>query len=143
MKRIKTGFIPLILIFSLVLFTGCESDGKPDNLIPEDKYTELLLEVKIMENVIQMKNLEENRLSVLDSVFHHHDVTFEQFQKSHEYYQRQTEAQLQRIDKIRDKLREERRSLLEVRQELRESERERERLDPREIETETEIESQD
>lgn len=105
----------------LLLFSGCGEPDKPKDLMPESEYTDLLLEVFITQHLIQLKELTDKRDSVMTDLFDRYNVTEEEFQRSHQYYQIQTDGQKERIDRMREILREERTKIDEARQSMNES----------------------
>lgn len=106
-----------VLLASALLFAGCRTSDKPEDMMAESEYTELLMEVFITQNLIQLKELTEKRDSVMTDLFDRYGVTEDQFIRNHEYYQIQANDQKERIDRIRDRLREEREKIDKVRQE--------------------------
>lgn len=113
----------LCVLLALLLFSGCGEPDKPDGLIPETQYSDLLMEVFITQNLIHFKELTEKRDSVMTDLFTRYGVTGEQFERSHKYYQVRADEQKQRIDRIREKLREERLKVDQARQEQRDTDR--------------------
>lgn len=113
-----------VLLMSVLLFAGCRTSEKPENVMPESEYTELLMEVFITQNLIQLKELTEKRDSVMTDLFDRYGVTEDQFERSHEYYQIEANEQKERIDRIRDRLREEREKIDKIRQEQTDTDRE-------------------
>lgn len=94
---------PLVLFFvSAVLFApGCigpEKFPKPDDLIKEDTYIDLLIE---MQHITTYRNAEPDSVnadSLKAVVYRDYGVSEEQFLTSHEYYQRDVSGQISRVD---------------------------------------------
>ena len=106
---------PIAIILMGICFglTGC-SDPAPKELIPEETYKRMFIEFTIInqydEHVLQEQTPEDIRRQVYDR----YGVTAEEFRISHEYYEQDTEMQLQRIDEISKMMRAERDTLLEA-----------------------------
>lgn len=108
-----------LLLISTILLSGCYPEPeKPDDLIREPVYVDLLTEVFLTQSMASLQNLTEKEDSLLSVLFDRYEVTRDQFDRSHEYYQRQGEAQVARTDSIRDRLRSEREALMRARQEM-------------------------
>ncbi|MFD2532793.1 DUF4296 domain-containing protein [Gracilimonas halophila] len=98
------------ILFGLVFFisyscVGPEEIPKPKNLLPEDTYIDLLVEV---QHVITYKNAypdSVNSDSLTSLVYDKYQVTEEEFLSSHEYYQKQVKEQVERIDEALLRLR--------------------------------------
>lgn len=117
---IKDLCIPILAGF---IFLGCQSDpDKPEDLIKEPVYIDVLTEVFMAQSLAELKDITEKEDSLVNVVFDRYDVSQDQFERSHEYYQRQGEAQVVRTDTIRSILRNEREALMRARQEQREQE---------------------
>ncbi|MFO8028302.1 MAG: DUF4296 domain-containing protein [Cyclonatronaceae bacterium] len=98
----KTFFL-LLSAFALPLFflAGCSSDA-PEDLIEEPKYIDLLVEMHILAAVMEMEGDEELFRNGQDAVLSHHDISRDQFLRSHDYYHRDMRAQQRRFNKVRD-----------------------------------------
>lgn len=109
-----------ILFYTLLaglLLAGCESSNKPDDLIKEPVYVDLLTEIFLTQGLVELiEDGEQKKDSLITVVFDRYDVTPDQFERSHEFYQRQGSAQLARTDSVRDRLRNEREALIRARQ---------------------------
>jgi hypothetical protein len=97
-----------VIIIVVALLSACngESELKPDDLIPEETYIHLLIELEMAHS---FKVLPEDSVYVvrlLDGVFDHYGITLEQFEKSHQWYERDTHEQLRRYRRAIDKLNE-------------------------------------
>lgn len=100
--------IRTILTFSMIMvFTGCSgqnSPEKPNDLIPEDQYIDLLIE---MQNIQSYRNADPDSVnadSLKTIVFNAYNVTDSQFLVSHKYYQLQPDLHLRQIDSALNKL---------------------------------------
>lgn len=127
---IKYFFMPILAGFFII---GCQSNpDKPKDLIKEPVYIDVLTEVFMAQSLAELKNITEKEDSLVNVVFDRYDVSRDQFERSHEYYQRQGEAQVVRTDSIRSMLRNEREALMRARQEQREQQDQHEPRGPRE-----------
>jgi len=115
------NYMLLICCILFISLAGCQKAEKPDDLIPESKYTDLLMEVYLTQHRIEFKEQTEKSDSVMTDLFDRYGVTKEQFERSHNYYQIDANAQKKRIDKIRKKLRDEQTRIDEARQKSRKS----------------------
>ncbi len=99
-------FWKITLLAMLLASCNEEAEYKPDDLIPEDTYIKMLIELEMAHS---FKVLPEDSVYVvrlLDGVFEHYDVTLDQFERSHEWYGRDTHEQLRRYRRAIDKLNE-------------------------------------
>lgn len=104
----KAGFRSLMIIgFLWISASGCvgsEEIPEPENLIPEDQYIDLMVE---MQHIITYRDARPDSVSA-DSLktilYDRYKVTEEQFLESHSYYQMHVDDQLQRVDKALKRL---------------------------------------
>lgn len=102
------GLVKLILFSFILVFqfgcTGQNDPEKPNDLIPEDQYIDLLIE---MQHIQSYRNAEPDSVSA-DSlkamVFENYSVTDSQFLASHKYYQLQPDLHLKQIDSVLNRL---------------------------------------
>lgn len=91
----------LFIVFTFLLFTlaNCSDDPKkPKNLIEEDKYTDLLVELQLIRSYGENAETDSATIdSLTSSVFQKYNVSSEAFMKSHEYYERFPKQQNERI----------------------------------------------
>jgi hypothetical protein len=88
----------LLMVFIISSCLGLEETPKPDNLIAEENYIDLLVE---MQHIITYRNAKPDSISadsLKDIVYEKFGITEEQYAKSHAYYQQHVDRQLQRID---------------------------------------------
>ncbi|MDR9417740.1 DUF4296 domain-containing protein [Gracilimonas sp.] len=87
----------------IVLVTACKYNNtqpKPDDLIGEDTYIDLMVE---MQHITTFKNAEPDSVnadSLKNLVYEQYGVTDEQYLRSHQYYQSQLQDQIARIDSV-------------------------------------------
>ena len=91
----------LLLIFGLL---GCSQSDKPKNLIPEEKYVDILVEFQLIHSLNRSRVDSLQRDSLRKVVLDKYDVTQNQFDASHDYYQHQPEKQTKRIQQALDAL---------------------------------------
>lgn len=109
-KALSRKNIPKGILFALILAisyscVGPEETPKPKNLLSEDTYIDLLVEV---QHVITYKNAypdSVNSDSLTSLIYDKYQVTEEEFLSSHEYYQKQVKEQIGRIDEALTRLR--------------------------------------
>lgn len=84
-----------------LFLSGClgpEEIPKPDNLIAEGNYIDLLIE---MQHINTYRNAQPDSVSA-DSlkalIYDRYDITEEQFLESHTYYQKHVDEQIARVD---------------------------------------------
>lgn len=98
--------ICFLLTASLTLLPACSSEKKPpENLIKEDIYIDLLIELQLLssyQKIIPADSVDIDSLTTV--VFEKYSVSEKQFRNSHEYYQLQIKEQKQRIIKAIDRL---------------------------------------
>ncbi len=117
---VNNFFKPLLnfgigIMLITIAISGClgpEKIPEPDNLIPEDQYIDLMVE---MQHIIIYRSAEPDSVDV-DSlkaiVYDEYGVTDEQYQASHEYYQRHVKQQLERVDKAIKRLEDEQKFIM-------------------------------
>lgn len=119
--------VATIVTAALLLFTGCQdsSSSRPEDLIEEPLYLDVLADLFFHERMINMRNAGHLSDSLKSRLFEYYEVTPGQFERSHDFYQRQTSRQLERIDRIEKIMQSERDTLEQLQREIREAERER------------------
>ncbi len=99
----------LILLISLGGFACSNENQPPDNLIDEDIYINLLIELQLLKSY-QTQNFSNS--ATLDSlkqrIFEKYEINKKRFQRSHQFYQNNIEKQTQRIDDAIERLRKDR-----------------------------------
>lgn len=117
----KIKYLFMIIVSATVL-SGCNfGSDKPEDLIEEPVYIDILTEIFLVQSIAALHDLSEKEDSLYTVLFNRYEISRDQFDLSHEYYQRQGEAQVARTDTIRERLRSEREAMMRARQEMREN----------------------
>lgn len=99
------GLGTLLSALILSACVGPEEIPKPENLIPENKYIELMVEI---QHIITYRNANPDSSNDADSlklvIYEKYDVTGEQYAASHQYYQRHVDQQVKRVGEALEKL---------------------------------------
>lgn len=94
----------LLLLFPL---TACQ-ESEPEYLIDEDTYIMIFAELAIIDQYDPKLLKNRTREEMRDSVYQHYNVSKEDFRRSHEHYEENIDAQLNRIENMILFLKEER-----------------------------------
>lgn len=96
-------FLVFLLLFSLA---GCSNEPqKPDNLINEDKYTDLLVELQLIRSYGENTETDSTALDSLTSVvLEKYEVSSEAFRNTHQYYQQFPQQQKIRVENAIERL---------------------------------------
>lgn len=91
-----------LIITSLLLFSGCEEEymSEPENLIPEDNYIDLLVELQLFDALIYTSDSLSYTDSLKIELFKYYDTTEEDFFLSHRYYQSKIPEHKVRLDSV-------------------------------------------
>lgn len=101
MKSLFTG---LLLIG--ILLDGCSYEESPPNLIEEDTYINLLVEMQLVKTYRQGVPADSSKVdSLKQHIYAKYNVTEEQFRLSHEFYQQEPAKQKERVDMAIEQLR--------------------------------------
>lgn len=91
------------ILFSLLLlcFCACNHEPKPDNLIDEDRFVPLLVDIHLADGYLSTKSQMPDSLAyrgngLYKAIFLRHHVDSVQFKKSYQYYA----VHLEQLDKI-------------------------------------------
>lgn len=98
------------VVISLLLFgcflTGCEENPRPPNLIEEDTYIDLLVELQLVKSYRESVPADSGVVdSLLKEVYKKYGISGEQFRISHIYYQEQYAEQKERVEQAIERLR--------------------------------------
>jgi len=97
----------LISLFFLT-FNACE---KEPELVDEELYKTIMTELAILNQMDQELLGERDKSDLREEIFVSYGVEEEKFNRSHEIYQSDIEAQMERVKDIQDRLRTERDSI--------------------------------
>lgn len=98
-----------LVAFSLMLMSvSCSDRDTPKDLIDEDRYIKIFSQLVMVNQIMDDQLGEISRDYLVDQVFEQHNVTDDQFYRSHQYYQRQPGRQLERINRMEEKFKNER-----------------------------------
>ncbi|MFO7846346.1 MAG: DUF4296 domain-containing protein [Balneolaceae bacterium] len=97
-----------ILIGSLLIFLACGDPTAPEDLLEEDRYIRVFSELVVVNQLTEDQLGGVSRDYLRDQVFEKHDIDPDRFNRTHQYYQKQPELQLERIDQVEEILKEER-----------------------------------
>lgn len=104
--KIYRHSLPAYLIAGLILLIGCSDQQKPDDLIPEDQYIKLIVELQLVESAADQDTVNSEQL--VDRIYKKYDIDQDQFIRSHRYYSDEVSQQKKRIKQALKLLREER-----------------------------------
>lgn len=102
----------LLLIIPIAL-TSCGDPTAPEDLLEEDRYISVFSELLVINQLNDEQLGPISREYLQDQVFEEYNVTREQFEQTHRYFQQQPERHIQRLDKIEEVFTEERDRLQE------------------------------
>lgn len=96
-------FISIMLV---LLTASCsENPQKPDNLIDEDTYTDLLIELQLIRSYGENAETDSTTIdSLTTDVFQKYDVSAETFMESHRYYEQFPQEQKERTEEAIERL---------------------------------------
>ncbi len=87
-------------LFVLSLTVGCDRSA-PDDLIDEDQYIKILVEMHLLAAMREMTDDEDRFINGQEAVLKHYNITRKQFERSHDYYFRDPGKQQQRLRDVR------------------------------------------
>jgi len=96
---------PLIFLLLLTVFGCSDHPPKPDQLIKENKYIDLMVELQLIRSYGEINSLDSLTVdSLTDEVFQKYETTDSVFVQTHNYYQQFPEKQQTRIEKAIERL---------------------------------------
>lgn len=101
--RVYSHFFQLSI---LIFFLSCNTD-RPKDLIPEDLYLDLLIELEMAHSFFVSVDDSIMVKELILSIFEHYDISPERFERSHLWYDSDIDAQILRYRKALDRLNEE------------------------------------
>jgi len=98
------------LLFSVVLltFSACEKEAE---LVDEELYKTIMIELTILNQMDRDLLGDREKTELREEIFESYGVDEQKFSRSHEIYQSDIEAQMERVREIQDRLRAERDSV--------------------------------
>ena len=105
---VSRSVIAILLVGALactaLLPAGCDRD-RPIDLIDEETYMDILLELHILAAIREIDGEDETRYKAgQDAVLAHYNISRDQFQRSNDYYHRNMQEQQLRYSTIRLRL---------------------------------------
>ncbi len=97
-----TGILPAIF-FLVVVTAGCDRDT-PKDLIEEDKYIDVLVEMHLLAAAKEIDDDEKRFQADQKAILTYYGISLEQFQRSHTYYHRDMSRQMHRFGEVRSRL---------------------------------------
>ncbi len=93
-----------------IFLHGCHNYNKrPHNLIPQNKYINLLIELQLLKSYQLEQHPDSAKVdSIRKAIFAKYSVTKDQFEKSHRYYRRNVNQQSKRIQEAITRLNQDR-----------------------------------
>lgn len=104
----KRRFTSVFLLFSLLMLYSCGDPTAPEDILDEDRYISVFTELVVINQLNDEQLDGVSRGYLKEQVLEEYNITQEQFELSHQYYQQQPDQQIQRLDKIEESLTEER-----------------------------------
>jgi len=98
----------LILLSAMMLAVSCGDPDAPKDLIEEDQYVKIFAELVVLNQLTDDQLGPVSREYLSDQIFEDYSVTEEQFDRSHKYYQRNPEQQLERVERVNEIITDER-----------------------------------
>lgn len=96
---------PLIFLLFFSVLSCSDRTPKPDQLIQEDEYIDLMVELQLVRSYGETNSLDSLTVdSLTDEVFQKYEVTDSVFVQSHNYYQQFPKKQQTRIEKAIERL---------------------------------------
>jgi len=94
-----------LLIFSAV---SCNDPERPEDLVDEDIYVEIFTELVIIQQLNDEQLGPVSREYLIEQVYDKYSVSEDQFNRSHYYFQRQPDRQIDRIEQVESRIKTER-----------------------------------
>lgn len=94
------------ILLSGILLGGCSYEETPPDLIEEDTYIDLLVELQLLKSYRQSAPVDSSEVDSLKQIIYQkYQVSEKQFQLSHRYYQEDPDKQEERVDAAIERLR--------------------------------------
>lgn len=117
MKRLFS--LTLIMVLT---FAAC-STSSPDNLLDEETYIKLFIELAVLDQYDPLLTEQKMRDELQEQILESYGVTFEEFRVSHDYYEKSLQDQIRRTERATQLLRAERDSIHQYENEYRNQKR--------------------
>ncbi|MEX0680388.1 MAG: DUF4296 domain-containing protein [Balneolales bacterium] len=98
-----------MLLFAVLLTNGC-SRSAPKDLIEEDRYIDILAELHVLAGLREIHG-DSLYITGRQAIHNRYQITPDQFERSHRYYQRDMAEQQRRFREVRNRLEEANREL--------------------------------
>jgi hypothetical protein len=105
---VKHYIISALIPLFLLAFNACE---KEPELVDEELYKSILMELAILNQMDQELLGDRDKSELRQEIFAKYGVEQENFGRSHEIYQSNIDAQMERVNEIQDRLKAERDSI--------------------------------
>ena len=102
-SNFRIRLLPVIGAIGLLVLSACNS-GRPDDLIEEDTYIDLIVEINLLHAVNNRYEDTDKTLTLQQQVLDEYGISHEQFVRSHEYYLQDVDAQRERVREGRERL---------------------------------------
>jgi response regulator RpfG family c-di-GMP phosphodiesterase len=96
----------LLIFAAALIFISCQEDEKPQDILPEERYEKVFIELTIADQMNEELLKEKTRRDYREEIFNEYDITEEKFNRSHRYYEQRVDEQIARMEQINLKLRE-------------------------------------
>ena len=97
-----------VTVFCCLLLMGCLGNDRPDKILAEEQYINLIIELQLLRSHQKQLPEETNIDSMKAAIFNKYETTEAIFQESHSYYQQNVDQQSDRIKEAIDRLRQDR-----------------------------------
>ncbi len=94
----RFGFILFLILISIISCEKKELVPKPDNLLDEDTFVKLMVEIQLLDVWIYTSEEVPNPDSLKGVLFNEYNTSEEIFDISNAYYQSNTDEHIARID---------------------------------------------
>lgn len=102
----KIKLICIGLLLGGIILGGCVSEERPADLIEEDTYIDLLVELQLLKSYRQNAQIDSTEVDSLKQlIYRKYRVSEGQFRLSHRYYQEDPAKQEERVDAAIERLR--------------------------------------
>jgi hypothetical protein len=85
MRYMPSGYLTTCLIVTVLLVMSC-SEPKPDDLIGKEDFISLLVEFELLRTLQRTEGDSLRTAEITHAVLNRYGITFEQFERSNNYY---------------------------------------------------------